>query len=162
MPSTNCTAVGAVVATAGPAHEVANAMLTLPGNIVPAGKPVPLTYTMLTPASPELGTVAVVSVTPAGACGRLAALGNALAAAAAAGWNSARNCGAKFAAAFACGAGAPAACTTPLQSPPGNSSKLSSRLSVMRTASTIATRVRRFMNSYPQNENTATPSCRHP
>jgi hypothetical protein len=43
LPSTNCTAVGAVVSTGAPPHEVANAMLTLAGAIVPAGKPEPLT-----------------------------------------------------------------------------------------------------------------------
>jgi len=87
VPNTNCTAVGAVLNTGVAAQDVANAMLTLPGKIVPAGKPEPLTYTMLTPASPELGTAEAVSVTGAGACGIAlgVALGIALAAAAAAG-----------------------------------------------------------------------------
>jgi len=80
VPSTVCTAVGAVVSTAAPPHDVANAMLTLAGKIVPAGNPDPLTYTMLTPASPEPGTAEAVSTTATGTCGM--ALGTALAAAA--------------------------------------------------------------------------------
>jgi hypothetical protein len=55
-------------------------MLTLAGKIVPAGNPDPLTYTMLTPASPEPGTAEAVSTTATGTCGM--ALGTALAAAA--------------------------------------------------------------------------------